>query len=65
MLWKEWPCGEPPYSLSCSLDEKRNTGIARPRRPAPADQGLTLAHVSAQLELCLTHNYTLHSINTP
>jgi preprotein translocase subunit Sec63 len=28
-------------------------------------QGLTLVHFSAQLEPCLTHKNTLHTINTP
>jgi len=28
-------------------------------------QGLTLVHISAQLEPCLTHKNTLHTLNTP
>jgi len=28
-------------------------------------QGLTLVHVSAQLEPCLTHNNILRTVNTP
>jgi hypothetical protein len=28
-------------------------------------QGLTLVHFSAQLEPCLTHKATLHTLNTP
>jgi len=28
-------------------------------------QGLTLVHFSAQLEPCLTHKNTLHTLNTP
>jgi len=28
-------------------------------------QGLTLVHFSAQLEPCLTHRNTLHTLNTP
>ena len=28
-------------------------------------QGLTLVHFSAQLELCLSHENTLHTLNTP
>ena len=28
-------------------------------------QGLTLVHFSAQLEPCLTHKKSLHTINTP
>jgi hypothetical protein len=28
-------------------------------------QGLTLVHCSAQLEPCLTHKNTLHTLNTP
>jgi hypothetical protein len=28
-------------------------------------QGLTLVHLSAQLEPCLTHKSTLHTLNTP
>jgi hypothetical protein len=31
----------------------------------PAVQGLTLVHFSAQLELCLTQENTLHTLNTP
>ena len=29
------------------------------------DQGLTLVHFSTQLELCLTQENTLHTLNTP
>ena len=29
------------------------------------DQGLTLIHFSAQLEPCLTHKNTSHTVNTP
>jgi len=32
---------------------------------APPRQGLTLVHFSAQLEPCLTHENTLHTLNTP
>ena len=32
---------------------------------ATAGQGLTLVHFSAQLEPCLTQEYTLHTPNTP
>jgi len=28
-------------------------------------QGLTLVHFSAQLEPCLSHKNTLHTLNTP
>ena len=28
-------------------------------------QGLTLVHFSAQLEPCLSHEHTLHTLNTP
>ena len=31
----------------------------------PWQQGLTLVHFSAQLEPCLTHKNSLHTINTP
>jgi len=31
----------------------------------PAHSGLTLVHSSAQLEPCLTHKNTLHTLNTP
>jgi len=38
-----------------------------PRRGGRAGggQGLTLVHFSAQLEPCLTHKHTLHTLNTP
>jgi hypothetical protein len=32
---------------------------------APGHQGLTLVHLLAQLEPCLTHKNTLHTLNTP
>jgi len=32
---------------------------------ADAGQGLTLVHYSAQLEPCLMHKSTLHTLNTP
>jgi len=32
---------------------------------APTAQGLTLVHFSAQLEPCVTHINTLHTLNTP
>jgi hypothetical protein len=36
------------------------------RRAIEGDrQGLTLVHRSAQLEPCLTHKNTLHTLNTP
>jgi len=35
------------------------------QRPGALRQGLTLVHFSAQLEPCLTHTNTLHTINTP
>ena len=31
----------------------------------PDLQGLTLVHFSAELEPCLTHEHTLHTLNTP
>jgi hypothetical protein len=36
----------------------------RYRRMA-SGQGLPFVHVSAQLELCLTHQNTVHTLNTP
>jgi hypothetical protein len=35
------------------------------RAPSSVKQGLTLVHFSAQLEPCLTHTNTLHTINIP
>jgi len=35
------------------------------RRHLARVQGLTLVHFSAQLEPCLTHKSTLHTLNTP
>ena len=35
------------------------------QRPGALRQGLTLVHFSAQLEPCLTHTHTGHTINTP
>jgi len=33
--------------------------------PDVARQGLTLVHFSAQLESCLSQEYTLHTLHTP
>jgi hypothetical protein len=33
--------------------------------PAAHGRGLTLVHFSAQLEPCLSHDNTLHTLNTP
>jgi hypothetical protein len=33
--------------------------------PASSGQGLTLVYFPAQLEPCLTHKSTLHTLNTP
>ena len=39
--------------------------VAAERAAVAERQGLTLVHFSAQLEPCLTHENTLHTINTP
>jgi hypothetical protein len=54
----------------CKALHDGHTGCGGVRRHGwgvvPADgQGLTLVHFSAQLESCLTHKNTLHTINTP
>jgi hypothetical protein len=36
-----------------------------PLQYAAWKQGLTLVHFPAQLEQCLTHKSTLHTLNTP
>jgi len=56
------------YLLSRLLSPARNTTLWWRRRSAAsatASQGLTLVHFSAQLEPCLTHKNTLHTLNTP
>jgi hypothetical protein len=39
---------------------RRSRKLGRPAR----SQGLTLVPISAQLQPCLTHNNTLHTLNT-
>jgi hypothetical protein len=50
----------PPRSDGINLGW-RSAGSSAPVR----GQGLTLVHSSAQLELCLTHKSTFHTLNTP
>jgi hypothetical protein len=38
---------------------------ASPPSATTPSQGLTLVHFSAQLEPCLIHKNTLHTLNTP
>jgi hypothetical protein len=47
-----------PASLLVPFRTTRNTNHAQ-------KQGLTLVHLSAQLEPCLTQGNTLHTLNTP
>jgi len=46
--------GQPSRPWLCPCTRARGT-----------TQGLTLVHFSAQLEPCLTHKNTLHTLNTP
>jgi len=39
--------------------------LIRERVAAELRQGLTLVHFSAQLEPCVAHKTTLHTLNTP
>ena len=49
-----------PWARDCSGDFKYQTCF-----PAMSlGQGLTLVHISAQLEPCLTHKISLHALNT-
>ena len=43
----------------------RGAGAGAAGRAAPSHQGLTLVHISAQLEPCLTRNHTLNTLNPP
>jgi len=42
-----------------------STSTAAAAGSATTNQGLTLVHVSAQLEACLTQEHTLHTLYTP
>jgi len=56
-----------PSSASALVDAS-NEGSAVPPFPpllVALRQRLTLVHFSAQLELCLTQENTLHTLNTP
>jgi hypothetical protein len=42
--------------------------LEKPKRinsDSATNQGLTLVHFPAQLEPCLTHEHTLHTLHTP
>ena len=43
----------------------RWSDVSQNRLRAACAQGLTHVHFSAQHEPCLTHNNTLHTLNTP
>jgi len=54
-------CAPVPQEFGSAMQKvSENPGIA-----ARMGQGLTLVHFSAQLEPCLTHKDTLHTLNTP
>jgi hypothetical protein len=64
-----------PYRFRVSVNQKTtafavpvavaSTQTSASRLYSAVDQGLALVHFSAQLEPCLTHENTLHTINTP
>ena len=55
---KQLPVMSRPRALTSS-------STSGPMAPSADSQGLTLVHFSTQLEPCLTHRNTLHTLNTP
>jgi hypothetical protein len=55
----------PPCSRIASPVSRRSASSQQGHREQPLDQGLTVAHLSAQLEACLTHKNTQRTLNTP
>ena len=65
---KPLPAGAPapPLTMNMAADFLSCRSASRRLTALPAvSQGLTLDHCSAQLEPCLTHNNTLHTLHTP
>jgi len=51
-----------------SLKPMALVALEKPKRinsDSATNQGLTLVHFPAQLEPCLTHEHTLHTLHTP
>jgi len=52
-------------ALDAAVQRRQHPRVPRQVRQRPVlRHGLTLVHVSAQLEPCLTHKSTLHTLNT-
>jgi hypothetical protein len=54
----------PSHEVACKLHQL-SPQWSEERKRTYVRHGLTLVHFTAQLEPCLTHTNTLHTLNTP